>query len=903
MAARTQRPNTITIIVIALVVLAALSGIAAELFTDALWFGDLGQSVVFWRSLAWQWGLGAASALLYFGVVLVNIRIARGFTPARPTRVVAGPVLQFEEMIDRMRQTLGRSAGPAAVGVAAVAAVMAGVAVAGAWETIALAFNGGTFGVADAHFGRDIGFFFFTLPALRLVQQWLTGALVVTLLIVTVVHLLAGSIRPWDRWRGFDPHVKAHLSVIGGLFVVAQAFGYWLDIFELDYSPRGQVVGASFTDINAQIPAYTILIVIALLSGIALLVNIRFRGWRLPAIALGAWVAAAVLVGGVYPALVQQFRVAPNEVEAESPYIARNIEVTREAYDLGDIEARAFPADETLTAADLPDNARTIENIRLWDPSVVPDTYRQLQGMRPYYDFTDVDIDRYTLDGQRRQVLISARELDVSRLAAQAQTWVNQHLVYTHGYGVVISPVNESTGQGYPHFIMKDIPPATSTDLVVEQPALYFGELAGNYVIAGTGLAEFDYPVGDSNAEVTYTGDGGIEVGGLLRRAAFAARFSAPQILFSNYINADSKVLFRRAITERVTALAPWLVQDSDPYPVVTDGRIVWVMDCFTVSDRYPYSERYGGINYIRNSVKVTVDAYDGTTTLYAFDSADPLLAAWSRVYPGLLADAADMPEGIVEHLRYPADLFSLQAEVYKTYHMQDPKVFYNKEDQWALPGEGTDGSGTPMDPFYVLMELPGEADEDFMLMMPFTPRTKANMIGWMAAKSSPESYGERVVYTLPKQRLVLGPEQVSARVNQDPVISQQLTLWSQRGSGVRWGNLLVIPINDSIVYVQPLYLQSEQTSMPQLTRVVVAYGDKIAMEPTLDTALLAVFGEQERPSDSGLPVDAADARDLYDRAVEAQKAGDWEAYGRYITELGEVLATLAGEATATPTP
>jgi len=362
-------------------------------------------------------------------------------------------------------------------------------------------------------------------------------------------------------------------------------------------------------------------------------------------------------------------------------------------------------------------------------------------------------------------------------------------------------------------------------------------------------------------------------------------------------------VLFRRAITERVSALAPWLVQASDPYPVVTDGRIVWVMDCYTVSDRYPYSELYGGINYIRNSVKVTVDAYDGTTTLYAHDPADPLLAAWSRVYPGLLADADDMPEGIAEHLRYPADLFSLQAEVYKTYHMQDPKVFYNKEDQWALPGEGSDGSGTPMDPFYVLMQLPQEADEDFMLMMPFTPRTKANMIGWMAAKSEPDSYGERVVYTLPKQRLVLGPEQVSARVNQDPVISQQLTLWNQRGSGVRWGNLLVIPMNDSIVYVQPLYLQSEQTSMPQLTRVVVAYGDKIAMEPTLDAALLAVFGEQERPSDNGLPVDATDARDLYERAVEAQRAGDWEAYGRYITELGEVLATLAGETTVTPAP
>lgn len=897
------RPSKPTIIATVAIAILVFSGVIAEFYTDALWYADLGQQAVFWRTLLWRWGVGAVAAAVCFALIFANLRIARAVAPARPRPVVeVGPV-RLDETIERLRRGLERSSGQVALAVAAVAAVMAGVTAAGSWETIALALNGGTFGVADAQFGRDVGFFFFTLPALRFTQQWLTGVLLVALLVTTLVHAVTGSIRPRDRWAGFDPHVKAHLSVLGGLIVVAQAFGYWLDIFELDYSPRGQVVGASFTDVNAQIPAYTILIVIALLSGIALLVNIKFRGWRLPAIAVGVWVGAALLVGGVYPALVQQLRVSPNEVEAESPYLLRNIDATRAAFDLSDIEVRAFAAEETLEADDLPDKERTIENIRLWDPSVVPDTYRQLQGMRPYYDFTDVDIDRYVLDGVEQQVLVSARELDVSRLASQAQTWVNQHLVYTHGYGIVMSPVNESTGQGYPHFIMKDIPPTTATDLALEQPALYFGELASNYVIAATGLAEFDYPVGDSNAETSYTGSGGIAVGSPLRRAAFATRFSAPQILFSRYITADSKVLFRRNISERVTALVPWLYQDSDPYPVISDGRVVWVVDCYTTSDRYPYSERYGGISYIRNSVKVTIDAYDGTTTLYAFDAQDPLLEAWSRVYPGLLTDVGQMPESIAAHLRYPADLFTLQAEVYKTYHMRDAKVFYNKEDQWALPGEGSDGSGEPMDPFYVLMQLPQDPDEDFMLMMPFTPRTKANMIGWMAAKSDPDNYGERVVYTFPKQRLVLGPEQVVARVNQDPVISQQLTLWSQRGSGVRWGNLLVIPMNDSIVYVQPLYLQSEQTSMPQLTRVVVAYGDKIAMEPTLDAALLSVFGEGAPDDTGGGPANAASARELYEQALEAQKAGDWAAYGRYIEELGDVLDALAGEATATPGP
>jgi len=899
----TTRPSRTTVIAIAVIALFMFSGIAAEFYTDALWFGELGQEDVFWRTLAWRWGVGAVSAVAFLGVLWSNLMIARRIAPLRPTRVVDSSALRWEETIARMREVVGRYTNTVALGVAVFAAFVAGIAAAQSWEAFALALNGGSFGIADAQFGRDVGFFFFTLPAFRAIQQWLTGALVVTLLLTAFVYLLTGSIRPWDRWRGFDPHVKAHLSLIGGLAVVVQAFGYWLDIFELDFSPRGQVVGASFTDINAQIPAYYILIAIALLSGVALIVNIKVRGWRLPAIALGTWVAAVILVGGVYPALVQQFRVAPNEVEAESPYIERNIEATRRAFGLDEIDTRAFPADESLTADDLVDNQRTIENVRVWDPSVVADTYRQLQGMRPYYEFYDVDIDRYTLDGERRQVLVSARELDVTRLASQAQTWVNQHLVYTHGYGMVLSPVNESSGQGYPQFLVKDIPPVSDTDLTIEQPALYYGERTTNYVIAGTGLAEFDYPVGDSNAETSYSGSGGVEVGGFVRRAAFAIRLSAPQILFSGYITPESKVMFRRDISARVSEVAPWLYQDSDPYPVVADGRIVWVVDCYTASDRYPYSERYNGISYIRNSVKVTIDAYDGTTTLYAFDPDDPLMEAWGAVFPGLLTDAAEMPDEVAEHLRYPADLFSLQADVYKTYHMLNAKVFYNKEDQWSLPGESADGSGTPMDPFYVLMELPQEDREDFMLMMPFTPRTKANMIGWMAAKSDPGSYGERVVYTFPKQRLVLGPEQVEARVNQDPVISQQLTLWSQRGSGVVWGNLLVIPMDDSIVYIQPLYLQSEQTAMPQLTRVVVAYGDKVAMEPDLATALLSVFGESERGDEGQGVADVAMAWSLYEKAVEAQQAGDWGAYGRYLEQLGDVLLELRGEASVAVEP
>jgi hypothetical protein len=900
---RRIRPTTVAAIALALLLVA--SGAIAELYTDVLWYDLLGQSAVFWRTLGWRWASGAVFALAFFAILFGNVSIARSTKPLRAVRQPGAVTLPFEMTLERVRDTVGRIGGAVLLGASAVAAVIGGIAMAEYWEVFALAFSGGSFGAVDPQFGRDVGFYFFTLPALRTVQGWLTGVLVFTLLASAAIHVLNGSIRPWDRWRGFDPHVKAHLSVLGGLIIVVQAFGYWLSIFELNYSPRGQVVGASFTDVNAQVPAYTILIVIALLSGLALLVNIRIRGWRLPALAVGLWVGAAILVGGIYPSLVQQFRVSPNEVEAESPYIERNIAATRAAFGLDDIEVRAFAAEENLTAEDLPANAQTIDNVRVWDPNIVAQTYRQLQGIRPYYDFNDVDVDRYTIDGVRRQVLVSVREMNVARLADQAQTWVNQHLVYTHGYGIVVSPVNETSGQGYPLFIVRDIPPESGTDLEVTQPGIYFGEQVGNYVIADTDLPEFDYPVGSENAETSYSGSGGIEIGGAFRRAAFALRFSAPQILFSRYIRPDSQVLFRRSITERAAALAPWMVIDGDPYPTVIDGRIVWILDGYTVSDRYPYSQRYGGISYIRNSVKMTVDAYDGTTTLYAFDPDDPLLAAWGRVFPGLLVDAAEMPEGVRAHLRYPVDLFTLQAEVYKTYHMLDPKVFYNKEDQWALPGEGTEGGGAPMDPFYVLMELPDENREDFMLMMPFTPRTKANMIGWMAAKSDQDSYGERVVYTLPKQRLVLGPEQVEARVNQDPVISQQLTLWSQRGSGVIFGNLLVIPIEEAIVYIQPLYLQAEQTAMPQLTRVIVAYGDTVAMEVDLASALLRVFGEAAVPDSGEVAADPAAAKDLYDRAIEAQRTGDWAAYGRLIEELGEVLGRLAGpaaETTDTPT-
>ncbi len=896
-----RRPRTLTVIVF-VVLFFGLPFLAwlATFLTDYLWFVDLGQEEVFVTTLVSRVATGLAFGVAAFLLFFVNARIARSMAPRAVLLSASGEMPpQFEEFVAQLRGTLGPIVDKVVLWGSAGLALMLGLAMSANWDLMRLALGAVPFGVTDPQFGRDVSFFMFTLPALRAIADWLTPLLVLVTAFTAVVHLVDGAIQPWARLKGFAPHVKAHLSVLLGLIVASRAFDYYLRIFELNFSPRGQVTGASYTDVNAQLPALRILIAIALVSAAALLVNIRFKGWRLPIIALTVWVGASFLAGNLYPSLIQQFRVAPNEASAEAPYIARNIEATRAAYELEDVETRPFPAAETLTAEDVVANEDTLDNVRLWDPNIAGQTYRQLQVIRTYYEFADVDIDRYEVDGRMRQVLVSARELDTSQLAEQAQTWLNQHLVYTHGYGLVISPSNEADSRGFPNFWVGDIPPESIEGLEVEQPAIYFGEMTRDYVITNTGIAEFDYPVGEGRAETFYEGEAGVKVGSFPRRAAFALRFGAPQIVFSQYIDSESRVLFDRDILTRVEKLAPWLTLDSDPYPALVDGRIVWIVDAYTTSNRYPYSQYFRGVNYVRNSVKVTVDAYDGTTTLWGFDPSDPILQAWQGIFPGLITAEAEIPDAIRRHFRYPEGLFALQAEVYKTYHMTDPRDFYNKEDAWELPGER---EGSPMEPFYVLMRLPGEVTEDFQMIQPFTPRNRDNMIGWMSVKSDPEDYGKRVVYTFPQGRVILGPEQVGARINQDDVIAPQLTLWSQRGSDVIFGNMLVVPLEDSIVYVQPLYLQAEQTAIPELVRVLVVYGDKVEMATDLEAALLAVFGERPagepgpgEPGAPGVPADAARAAELYRQAIDAQRAGDWAEYGRLIEELGRVLQELSG--------
>jgi uncharacterized membrane protein (UPF0182 family) len=822
---------------------------------------------------------------------------------------------EVEEIVQRVRGRSGPWLDRAILWGSVAIAFVFGTSMSERWEEFRLALAGVPFGYTDPQFGLDVGFFVFRLPALRSIADWTFSLLVLTTVLTLLVHVVDGAIQPWAKLKGFAPHVKAHLSVLLALIVLSRGFGYWLDIYELDFSPRGLVTGASYTDVNAQLPAFRILIIISVVAAVILLLNIRFKGWRLPLIALGVWVGASILLGWAWPGLMQRFVVTPNEVALEAPFIERNIEMTRRAFGLSDVVGRAFPAAETLSAEGVLKNRRTLVNVRLWDPRITVDAYEQLQAIRPYYEFADVDVDRYVVDGTRRQVILAAREMDTSQLPEQAQTWVNQHLVYTHGFGIVMSPVNESDNRGLPKFIIGDVPPRTDTDLVTEQGRIYFGEITNDYVIVDSGIKEFDYPLGDANAEYEYEGDTGIRIGSLPRRLAWAWHLGSSQILFSGFVEPDSRVLYRRDLMTRLNRLAPWLLYEEDEYPVLTDGRIEWLVDAYTATEDFPYSQPLdSGISYLRNSVKVTVDAYDGTTTLFAFDPEDPILRSWRKIFPTLFTDGEKIPGEIREHFRYPQGLFSAQALVYENYHMTDPRVFYNKEDSWAIPGER---QGTPMEPFYVLMELPGDPEEDFLMMLPFTPRNRDNMIGWMAAKSDPERYGERTVYQFPKERVVLGPEQVAARINADQVISPQLSLWNQRGSQAIFGNMLVIPIEESIVYIQPLYLQAEQTQIPSLTRVIVVYADKVEMERTLEGALLKVFGEgAPEPPDAGVAtadVDpgelAAEAQRAYEEAVEAQRQGDWTTYGQKLQELGRLLGRLSGEtspsagAEATPTP
>ncbi len=864
-----------------LLLLILLLSVGVPLYTDWLWFEEVGFTAVFTTRLG-------SKVLLFLGgwvvVTLIlggNARLALRWRPRR-------------QWLDEQRASLNNlwlnRVGP---WLSWVVAAVVGLAFAGnaqdRWLHVLQFLNGSQVGQTDPLFQRDLGFYFFRLDLLldaKNVLLWLT---VLALGSAALIYLV-GQRRPT-----LAPRPLAHLSVLGILFFLVKAWDYRLKTLLLVYSRNSVAYGAGYTDVHARWPAYNILFWIVLGCGVLLLINLWRRTWRWFAAGIAAWILGAILVGTIYPALVQNLRVRPSELDLERPYITYSIQSTLAAYGLDQVQEQDYVLTGTLTLQNIADNVQTIDNIRLWDHRPLYQTYGQLQEIRLYYDFVDIDVERYVLGGTYREVELAMRELSVDQLSEEAQRWVNRRLVYTHGYGVVLSPVNEICEEGQPCFLIRDIPPQSSyPELRLDRPEIYYGEDTGNYVIVHTTAQEFDYPKGDTNVYTTYQGSGGVPVGSLVRRLAFALRFGDINILVSGNLTSESRILYRRDIQERVEAIAPFLWYDYDPYPVILDGRIYWVQDAFTSSDRYPYAEPYQGLNYVRNAVKVVIDPYNGTTRFYIVDPDDPLIQTYARIFPGLFQPVEDMPAGLREHWRYPEDLFRIQTYIYATYHMRDPQVFYNKEDTWYFAKEIYEGAENFVDSYYVIMRLPNWEREEFFLMVPFTPANRDNMIAWMHAQCDGDDYGRLGVFKFPKQTLVYGPFQIEARIDQDTTISQQLSLWNQRGSQVLRGNLLVIPIDNSLLYVEPLYLQAEKGQIPELKRVTVAYGNRIAMAETLDQALrLVLSGETTVPEQRGWEELAQSAQEHYQRGQECLQAGDWACYGTEMQALEQVLQEL----------
>jgi uncharacterized membrane protein (UPF0182 family) len=683
-------------------------------------------------------------------------------------------------------------------------------------------------------------------------------------------------------------------------------------MYDLLYSPRGLLYGAGYTDVNATLPVLSILLALCLLTAVAFVWGAQRHSLRPPIFAIIALVAVWVAGGAIYPEIVQRFIVTPNEIDKERPYIARAIEFTRKAYALDRFEVREFSDVEDLTQNDIRQNDATIRNIRLWDHQPLLTTFAQLQEIRTYYDFARVDNDRYRINGVYRQVSLSPRELNSASLPSR--NWINEHLTYTHGFGLCLGPVNELTSDGLPEFFIKDIPPVSTNSIHIARPELYYGESANEYCFVNTRLKEFDYPAGDQNVYTSYAGGGGIAVEGFWRRLLFALRFGEKNILFSSDISPESRLMIYRRVLERAERLTPFLSYDHDPYMVVAeDGALYWLLDGYATSERYPYSEPYGELgNYIRNSVKATINAYTGQVRFYISDPSDPLIQVYARLFPGVFSPLDAMPADLRAHIRYPEEFFTVQASKYAVFHMTDPRVFYNREDLWRVAQSAARGSAAPMTPYYTIMKLAEVGTgEEFILMVPFTPAKKDNMIAWIAARCDAPNYGKVLVFTFPKQKLVYGPQQIESRINQDPAISQQLTLWDQGGSKVIHGTLLVIPVRNAVLYVEPLYLAAETGGgLPQLKRVIVAYADNVVMEATLEAALGKIFGgtvESTRAQNVAAAATAppaaasADVQPLireasqhFDRAQQLLKQGDWSGYGTEMKKVGEILKRLS---------
>ena len=875
----------------------------AEFYTDWLWFTEVGYEQVFLRSLTVQAlvavGIGVVSFALLGGSLVLALRALR----PRPF-MVATP--QGPQTITIDPSTLR----PLVLLAAAVVSLMIGLFAGGRWELWLYYLYATPFGTTDPILGHDIGFYVFTLPLLEHLEGLLLFLFFSMTAATAVAYLFGGDIA-LHPVRGITLSRAAirHLGVMAAGLLLVLAFGAWLQIPGLLTARSGVVWGASYVDVHASMPALRLLSAAGVIgAGIALWA--AFSGAGLARLALaGALYVLVALAGPAYAAVIQRFVVAPNEQVRETPFITHNIQATRAAFALDAVLEKPLSGEAHLTRADLERNAATIENVPLWNDRPLLDTFGQLQEIRTYYDFVAVDNDRYTIDGEYRQIMLSGRELNSTALPNR--TWINERLTFTHGYGVTLGPVNQVTPEGLPVLFIKDLPPQSSVDLQVEQPAIYFGQLSSDHVFVRSRAREFHYPKGDDNVYTSYDGSGGVPLSNVFRRALFAARFGSLKVMLSDDITAESRVLFYRRIGERVRRIAPFLRYEPEPYLLISNGRLVWVQDAYTTTSRYPYSSpAHDGTNYIRNSVKITVDAYDGTVRFYVIDERDPIVRTYAAAFPGLFRPAAEMPADIRARLRYPEEIFRMQTAMYSTFHMTNPAVFYNKEDQWEVPALDPQRGG-PMQPYYTIMKLPGESSPEFIQMLPFTPSRKDNLAAWMVARSDGEHYGRMLVFQFPKQKVVFGPRQIVGRINQDQAIAPQITLWNQQGSQVLQGTLLIIPIEESLLYIRPMYLRAAGGRIPELKRVIVAYQNQIVMEETLDQALDRLFPvDGQRVPAAAPPVDngegavaaaevpepglPARALEHYRRALDAQRSGDWGRYGEEIRRLGELLEEAA---------
>jgi uncharacterized membrane protein (UPF0182 family) len=873
-----------------------------RLLAEWFWFGSLGIERVFATRLATETLLGLVVGGIAFAFLYVNLRMAqRGLVP-EPLSV------QFIEGAPPFDVTrlLRRLALPTSLGLGA----LFGLGAASGWLGVLQFLHRSPFGVTDPVFGRDVGYYVFTVPVISSAITLFTVLATFALLATVLLYVLRRDLVVAGRGVTVEPSARLHLAgLIALLFVLAALRAYFVRQPELLYSSSGALFGASFADLHARLLGLR-LAGLAALGGAALVLwGARTRRLaRQTLVAVVLYVGVSLLGVVFYPAIIQRLVVAPNELVKETPQLASHITATRAAWGLDEVVTRDLTGEARLSERDIRANQSTIQNVRLWDRDPLLQTFGQLQEIRTYYDFVSVDDDRYVIDGQYRQVMLSPRELNSASLPTR--TFINERLTFTHGMGLTLGPVNQVTEEGLPVLFIKDLPPASTVSLVVTRPEIYFGELSDSWVFANTRQREFDSPSGDENVFTSYTGGGGVRVGSWLRRLVFASYFRSLKVLLSSDITNDSRAMYIRNIQQRARTALPFLRFDGDPYLVVTDsGRLRWILDAYTATNRYPYAQPLpDGTNYVRNSAKVVIDAYDGAITAYLAAPRDPLVLTLAKAFPGIFRPLDLMPADLRAHLRYPEDLFRAQTDLYAIYHMDEPEIFYHREDQWQKPTlSRTDNQ---RDPFlrHMVMRLPGEPQAEFIFMVPFTPRGKDNLASWMVARNDGEHYGQLVVYRLPKQSLVFGPTQIVNRINQDTEISRQVSLWDQRGSEVIRGNLLVIPIEESLIYVQPLYLRAEGGRIPELKRVVVAYQNQVVMEETLEAGLARLFGGASvpaavatapggaRPTGDGRAADLARrAMESYQRAVEAQRAGDWARYGEELSRLGEMLRQLRG--------